>query len=290
MCLLLSALEMLESREEYERELALTDELEAADVTTSRYEVTPHKGLGATADPFDWVGLLRAAAAVVFAKKAAPDGRLFTSSTEFREHCDQLRRFEAVVETGENHGNVAVQQSILAERVLRVGVLVRSAEIADDVVAVHEKAFPRELLEGFYGGKFKPTLGITEFCTIGVRRCLERDVGAVRTWVERLFDESVPRQWGAGPVRVADALANPNFGRFVGRIRERYRNPGAHGEQMARVEVADYAALCTEAYGYPRFGGWVQAGMTQIGTAGPGWLGMLVAASVKDPEAAPKHR
>jgi hypothetical protein len=105
----------------------------------------------------------------------------------------------------------------------------------------------REALGKWLAGRLPTTLGTIELVLHALRQGLAGPVPEVAAFVAA----------GFAP-RYAELLAANAFGRSLGRLRNDYRNPAAHGlREIARPE---YRRFCALAVGSETFGGWREGG------------------------------
>jgi len=187
----------------------------------------------------------------------------------------QLARFESILERNENHAALALHHSVVAERVLREGLLDRSEPISEPILQSCERSGPRRLLESYYEKRLKPTLGLVELFGLELRRCLEASHPSVCEWVDMGFETKLPQDTSKSPRLVRSSLMDMHFCLFVGHLRERIRNPVAHGIGSTRLEFDQYQNYCRSAYGHSSLQGWVRSGLLEAGTDGPAWIATI---------------
>jgi hypothetical protein len=130
---------------------------------------------------------------------------------------------------------------LLAEPARRLG--------APLAAAVEGQVSPaqRDALEKWLAGRLPTTLGTVELVLHALRCGVERPVPEVAEFVATWFER-----------RYAELLAANAFGRSLGRLRNLYRNPAAHG--LRAIPRPDYRRFCALAVGSDTFGGWRDGG------------------------------
>jgi hypothetical protein len=264
---------MLETLDDYKRDLEATKlAMESAKRAATLLERLTPEGRFSFMDTMDDVAC----------KLVAEKQRAFLlNDLNLLSELRQLARFEGIVDREENHAALALQHSVAAERVLREGLLERSGAIAEPILQSYGRSGARDLLEGYYENKLKPTLGLVELFGFGLRRCLETDQPAVCEWVDTGFAPDLSQDPREPSRLVRNSLKDRAFGLFVAHLRERIRNPVAHGLAGVRFDFDQYRQYCQSAYGHSSLQLWVRSDFRQAGPEGPAWIAMITITAIR---------
>ena len=129
----------------------------------------------------------------------------------------------------------------------------------------------------------QPTLGTYGLFAVGCHRALKAGDARVAAWVCTYFQEEVSRYVGEN-AKVTSQLSTGSLARFIGRFRDRHRNPLAHGLPMAHQDETSYSDFCDFAYATQSLKQWMDVGVSPSLHAPQtfGWISFLVSARKTD--------
>lgn len=193
----------------------------------------------------------------------------------------QLATIEANTDTGDDYGLVLLPQTIRIDRLLFL-IFLEGAATLSTVIASHlHGTLGASVVTDYFAGTREPTLWLLEWWLVGLKRALAAtDAGAV-AYVHRRFRSPASRYAGERQ-EIIPLLRRGGLHRFVTRMRERYRNPLAHGKEI-HVASPDYQLFCEQAYATKSLQQWLDIGVAPAWhtTNEVGWVSALATSAAE---------
>lgn len=187
-------------------------------------------------------------------------------------------RWEQSQKPDEDHCHLVLVQATKLEAMLRRILLEETSDIADHVLAAQKKnTGGRRILERFFSGDMKPTLGVVELFAVSLRRLLADQNPDAVSWVNQRFQAHV-RRWPEERLTTVERLSQRSFPRFIGKLRNS-RNPLAHGDEVF-ISQEQYRAFCDLAWASSPLTQWWETGTNPVfcQPKNIGWMSLLLAA------------
>lgn len=198
---------------------------------------------------------------------------------------DLCRRFAKAAESEEellsrepgDCSDLVLVQAVRVEATLK-SILLSASDGLNNVVLNRLKSHHRLILERQLAGEGRPTLGSLHLFSIGLKRAVRAGDAEALEWAERRFVPTVSR-YISEQESVLACLGQKDLPRFVDTVREKYRNPLAHGMEMKPLGADDYREWCDLVYASASLRQWLQSG-TDSALHKPkhiGWVSFLAA-------------
>jgi hypothetical protein len=198
------------------------------------------------------------------------------AARRFQELCIQEHN------STENFADAILLQSTFFEKLLGALLLEPSKSIQSQLVEVMSKAKKDDsggrILEDYYNGKARRTLGVTEICSRAIKYAIKNRNNEVIQWLHQVYTESFSRYNGESTETI-QAFSSGDLQHFLMTVRSQYRNPLAHGD-VDQLDAASYERWCRLCYGVPRLHQWWSLGISPelIQRDDQGWIGILISA------------
>ncbi len=192
----------------------------------------------------------------------------------------QVARWETGLAPTEDCAQLVLLQSLRIEELLHQRFLRAADQSLSEVVRSHvDFTGAREAIASFITGESKATLWTVQCWLIGFVRAVRAGETSAHEFLAARFMSPTSR-YKDEQAETAELLSRSGLPRFVGRMRERYRNPLAHGTPMS-VSSEDYARFCDTAYATESVTQWLDLGVSPSwhATQSPGWISVVVAAA-----------
>jgi hypothetical protein len=192
----------------------------------------------------------------------------------------QVARWETGLAPTEDCAQLVLLQSLRIEELLHQRFLRAADQSLSEVVRSHvDFTGAREAITSFITGESKATLWTVQCWLIGFARAVRAGETTAHEFLTARFVSPTSR-YKDEHVITAEFLSRSGLPRFVGRMRERFRNPLAHGTPMT-VSSEDYARFCDAAYATESVTQWLDLGVSPLWhpTQSAGWISVVVAAA-----------
>ncbi len=190
----------------------------------------------------------------------------------------QRARFEQSLSVEDDYSDLLNGQVRDWDATLRDWFLTDAASLATPVLDALKHPAQQEIVEAYLTRGLQPTLGLTHIWLIGLRRALGARDPLVTEWSRSRFLPQTSRHANEkADTYVALQRKADNLAHTVDIVRERYRNPLAHGAPNAPSTAADNRAFCELVYGTPSLAHWLEVGTNPDVHPSPhfGWLSFL---------------
>ena len=190
----------------------------------------------------------------------------------------QRARFEQSLSEDDDYSDVLNGQTRDWDAILREWFLADGPTLFAPVVRALKHPAHQEIVEAYLTRGLAPTLGLTHIWLIGLRRALGARDPVVTAWTKSRFLPQTSRHiHEREDTYVALQRRADNLAHTVDIVRERYRNPLAHGAADAPSTADDNRAFCELVYGTPSLAHWLEVGTNPDVHRSPhfGWLSFL---------------
>jgi len=130
--------------------------------------------------------------------------------------------------------------------------------------------------------KERQTLGSLQLLCIGLHRAVREKIPTVIGWVLSKFSDRVSRHRNEKESTLS-RMSTGNLSRYLGRMREKYRNPLVHADSEIKVGRTEYRAFCDLSYGTKDLKQWIDLGVNPeyYAPINLGWVSFLATGANK---------